>query len=79
MGIVELPVSEIERRKNHIDLIDPTQALLPIAKNCIQFQDKDRPSSEELCHFSSSPSNHQHIVAGEVSVNDVIGVEVGDC
>ena len=49
MGVVELPVSETERRKNHIDLIDPNHALLPIAKNCIQFQEKDRPSSEELC------------------------------
>ena len=49
MGVIEMPVSETERRKNHIDLIDPTQALLPIAKNCIQFQEKDRPSSEELC------------------------------
>ena len=49
MGVIEIPVSETERRKNHIDLIDPNHALLPIAKNCIQFQEKDRPSSEELC------------------------------
>ena len=50
MGIMEMPVSEIERRKNHIDLIDPNHALLPIAKNCICFQEKDRISSEEVCH-----------------------------
>ena len=49
LGVIEMPVSEIERRKNHIDLIDPNHALLPIAKDCIHFQDKDRPSSEELC------------------------------
>ena len=49
MGIIEMPVSEIERRKNHIDLIDPDHALLPIAKDCIHFQEKDRPSSEDLC------------------------------
>ena len=49
MGIMEMPVSEIERRKNHIDLIDPSHALLPIAKNCICFQEKDRISSEEVC------------------------------
>ena len=49
MGIMEMPVSEIERRKNHIDLIDPSHALLSIAKNCMCFQEKDRISSEEVC------------------------------
>ena len=49
MGVIEMPVSETERRKNHIDLIDPNHALLFIAKGCIRFQEKDRPSSEELC------------------------------
>ena len=49
MGVIEVPVSEIERRKNHIDLMDASHALLPIARDCLQFQDKDRPSSEELC------------------------------
>ena len=48
-GIMEMPVPETHRRKNHIDLIDPNYALLPIAIDCLQFQDKDRPSSEELC------------------------------
>ena len=49
MGVIEMPVSEIERRNNHIDLIDPNHALLLIAKDCLRFQEKDRPSSEELC------------------------------
>ena len=49
MGIIEMPVSEMERRKNHIDLIDPNHALLFIVKDCLNFQEKDRPSSEELC------------------------------
>ena len=49
MGVVEVPVSETERRRNHIDLIDPNHTLLPITIDCLQFQDKNRPSSEELC------------------------------
>ena len=49
MGIMEMPVSEIDRRKDHIDLIDPNHALLIIAKDCLHFQEKDRPSGEELC------------------------------
>ena len=48
-GSTEMPVLEIERRKNHIDLIDPNHSLLLIAKDCLHFQEKDRPSSEELC------------------------------
>ena len=49
IGIIEMPVSETERRKNHIDMIDPTHPLLPIAMDCICFQEVKRPSSDELC------------------------------
>jgi uncharacterized protein YwgA len=54
MGVIEMPVSETERRKNHIDQIEPNHALLLIAKDCIRFQEKDRPSSEELCQRLAS-------------------------
>jgi epidermal growth factor receptor substrate 15 len=46
---MEMPVPETHRRKNHIDLIDPDHALLPIITDSLKFQDRDRPSSEELC------------------------------
>ena len=49
-GVIEMPIPETERRRNHIDLIDPNHALLPVAKECIEFQEEDRLSSEELCH-----------------------------
>ena len=48
-GIMEMPVPETHRRKNHIDLIDPNHSLLPIAIDCLQFHEMDRPSGEELC------------------------------
>ena len=48
-GMTEVPVLETERRKNHIDLIEPTHALLPIAMDCLKYKEKERPSSEELC------------------------------
>ena len=44
-----MPVLETKRRKNHIDLINPTHKLLPIIINCLKYQEKDRPSSEEIC------------------------------
>ena len=48
-GVMEMPVPEIERRKSHIDLIDPTHPLLSIAQDCIKYRESERPSSEELC------------------------------
>ena len=48
-GTIEVPVPEVERRKNHIDKINPTHILLPIAVDCLHYQENDRPSSEELC------------------------------
>ena len=48
-GTTAMPVLEPERRKNHIDLIDPNHALLPIAIDCLKYDETERPSSEELC------------------------------
>ena len=45
-----MPVLETERRKSHIDLIDPTHPLLPIAIDCLSYKEEDRPSAQELCH-----------------------------
>ena len=43
-------VPETERRKSHIDLIDPTHPLLLIAIDCLSYNEEDRPSAQELCH-----------------------------
>ena len=48
-GEVEVPVLEMERRKNHIDMISHDHPLLPITKHCLEYRDKNRPSSEQLC------------------------------
>ena len=53
-GIIEMPVPETERRKGHIDMINPRNDLLSIALDCLNFEDIDRPSSEELCHRIAS-------------------------
>ena len=47
--IVEVPVSEIERRQNHISKIDPNHTLLPIALDCLKDRDVERPSAQQLC------------------------------
>ena len=58
--IMEMPIPETERRKNHVDLIDPNHALLPIAIDCLKFQESKRPSSEELCLRLAGLKNSQH-------------------
>ena len=48
-GVIKMPVLEPERRKNHIDMINRSHPLLPIAMDCLRYQERERPSSEELC------------------------------
>ena len=48
-GTTNMPVLDRERRKSHIDLIDPTHALLPTALSCLSYLEKDRPSAQDLC------------------------------
>ena len=55
-----MPVLETERRKNHIDLIDPSHALLPIAMDCLKYQERERPSSEELCQRLAGLKDSSH-------------------
>ena len=42
-------IPEIERRQAHINLIEPTHPLLPIALECLKDEAVERPSSEQLC------------------------------
>ena len=49
MGRVQVLVPETERRRSHIDLVDPTHPLLPIATNCLSYNEGERPSAQQLC------------------------------
>ena len=49
LGRVEVPVPERERRRSHIDIIDPTHPLLRIALDCLKDKEGERPSAEQLC------------------------------
>ena len=42
-------VPEVERRKNHIDLVHPSHALLPISLDCLNDVGLNRPSAQQLC------------------------------
>ena len=48
-GVVFAPIPEIERRKNHIDLIDPEHPMLPVIRSCLKDKERERPSAQQLC------------------------------
>ena len=47
-GIIEVRVSEVERRLNHISQIDRNQSLMLIANDCLKDDDAERPSAQQL-------------------------------
>ena len=47
--MVEVSVTEIERRQNHIDEIDPNHTLLQVVLDCLKDRDVERPSAQQLC------------------------------
>jgi serine/threonine-protein kinase TNNI3K len=47
--IVEVPISEIARRQNHIGEIDPNHTLVQVALDCLRDEDVERPSAQQLC------------------------------
>ena len=46
-ALVEVP--ELERRKEHLDLISPTHPLLEVALDCLKDKEDQRPMAEQLC------------------------------
>ena len=75
-GSIEIPALETERRKSHIDLINPTHPLLPVAIDCLGYQDNERPSSEEICQSVSdlkALSNYQESLQHADQLQDEAG------
>ena len=48
-GRVLVQFLETERRKEDIDLIEPSHPLRPIALHCLKDRDTERPAADELC------------------------------
>ena len=49
VGKIQIPVLETERRRSHIELIEPIHPLLTPAINCLKYVADERPSAQELC------------------------------
>ena len=48
-GQALIVVPELERRKDHLDLISPTHPLLMVALDCLKDKEGPRPTAEQLC------------------------------
>ena len=48
-GRIQVPVLDVERRKEQIDMISPAHPLLPVATECLKYDQEDRPSAQQLC------------------------------
>ena len=48
-GALEMVISEVERRHNHIGEINPNHTLLKVALHCLKDKDIERPSAQQLC------------------------------
>ena len=48
-GEVLVVFPELDRRREHLDLVPPTHPLLQVALYCIKDKEDDRPTSEQLC------------------------------
>ena len=46
---VLIPIVDSQRRKSHIDRIDPTHPLLQTALHCLSYSEGDRPTAQDLC------------------------------
>ena len=73
-GTSKIPVLDSERRKSHIDLIDPTHTLLPTALGCLSYLEKDRPSAQDLCRqlaaIKEAPRYQLQILQQELRTKD---------
>lgn len=47
-GAIQVRISEVECRQNHISLIDQNHQLLPIVLDCLKDKQNERPSAPEL-------------------------------
>jgi len=78
-GTVQVEVPEIERRRSHIDLIDPTHSLLPIALDCLKNKEQKRPFCHELCgrmfSLKSSPKYTESVEQSQVKTTPTQSVD----
>ena len=79
-GQVNVPIPEDERRRSHINLVDPTHPLLPVALDCLKDRDRERPSAQELCNrlaaLKEAPQYGESVLQGQRATTDGERVQI---
>ena len=75
---LKMSVPEIERRQNHISVVDPSHPLLQIALNCLKDDDGERPSAQQLCERVAALKETAKYKNAHERVKDCSGKE-GEC
>ena len=79
-GMVDVPVPEVERRRSHINLVDPAHPLLPVAFDCLKDRDRERPSAQELCNrlaaLKDTPQYGESVQQGQRATIDGERVQI---
>ena len=71
-------VPEVERRKNHIDLIHPKHALLSVSLDCLNDIDVKRPSAQQLCErIAALKDSSEYAKSKEILSDKVVAQRSG--
>ena len=56
------PITELQRRYNHLSLVAETHPMLRITKDCLKDTDSERPSAQQICRYLSAlKENPQYV------------------
>ena len=65
-------IPEVDRRQNHISVIDPNHTLLPISLDCLKDRDVERPSAQQLCERVAALKEQSQYIESARSVDAFI-------
>ena len=68
---VKVTVPEMERRKSHIDLIDPNHPLLAVAFDCLKDLESDRPSAQQICKRTAALKESAEYTKSKKDANEL--------
>ena len=75
-----MPVPEVERRRTNIGQVNPTHPLLPVALDCLKDRDRERSSTQELCHrladLKESPRYAESVKQAQRATTDGESVQI---
>jgi hypothetical protein len=75
-GQLMVCVPEIERRNNHIRLVDPHHSLLPIVQDCLRDREGERPTAKQLCErVAILKDSSMYAESEKVNVQQVQGLQ----